>query len=138
MFDVYDSFLDITEEILDNHEPLMGHSLSWDISKPPNQTGENRFTAKVWVPEIPTESDLININSYSNDFHQYLWLTFPSCLTRTHESLFRRASKRISMHNKSLPKYPDGTASFEPKKAVRCRIGNESARMCDIYTRILH
>ncbi|XP_048755468.1 pancreas transcription factor 1 subunit alpha-like [Ostrea edulis] len=65
-------FSDITEEILDNHEPLMGHSLSWDISKPPNQTGENRFTAKVWVPEIPTESDLININSYSNDFHQYL------------------------------------------------------------------
>ncbi|XP_061180402.1 pancreas transcription factor 1 subunit alpha-like [Saccostrea echinata] len=65
-------FSDITDGILDNNEPLLGHSLSWEINKPKNQTGVNRFTAKVWVPEIPTESDLINISSYSNDFHQYL------------------------------------------------------------------
>ena len=66
------SISDGTGGLLDQQEPLLGHSLSWEINKPPNQTGTNRFSAKVWVPEIPTESDLINISSYSNDFHQYL------------------------------------------------------------------
>lgn len=65
-------FSDETGGLLDQQEPLLGHSLSWEINKPPNQTGTNRYSAKVWVPEIPTESDLINLSSYSNDFHQYL------------------------------------------------------------------
>lgn len=76
-FDVICCLLsDETGGLLDQQEPLLGHSLSWEINKPPNQTGTNRYSAKVWVPEIPTESDLINLSSYSNDFHQYLWWFF--------------------------------------------------------------
>lgn len=75
-------FSDETGGLLDQQEPLLGHSLSWEINKPPNQTGTNRYSAKVWVPEIPTESDLINLSSYSNDFHQYLWWFFSKTKSR--------------------------------------------------------
>lgn len=82
-FDVICCLLsDETGGLLDQQEPLLGHSLSWEINKPPNQTGTNRYSAKVWVPEIPTESDLINLSSYSNDFHQYLWWFFSKTKSR--------------------------------------------------------
>ena len=46
---------------------LVGHSLSWSNQKPANQTAENRFTAKIWTPQVPTESDILTLSSYDDE-----------------------------------------------------------------------
>ena len=52
---------------MDLEENLVGHSLSWeDVRNPKSQ--ENRYSAKLWMPEGPTESDLITLASYASDY----------------------------------------------------------------------
>ncbi|KAK3108495.1 hypothetical protein FSP39_009214 [Pinctada imbricata] len=51
---------------------LVGHSLSWSNEKPANQTADNKFTAKIWTPEVPTAADLMVLNSYSNDYQEFI------------------------------------------------------------------
>ncbi|CAG2217431.1 pancreas transcription factor 1 subunit alpha-like [Mytilus edulis] len=62
-------FSDFTNR--DNGEELLGHSLSWTDSRNTTKIGNNRHTAKLWIPESPTESDLINISSFATDFNNY-------------------------------------------------------------------
>ncbi|XP_076439713.1 pancreas transcription factor 1 subunit alpha-like [Babylonia areolata] len=47
---------------------LLGHSLSWEEDPQHRQHHPNsKRVAKIWVPENPTESDLINLASYCSD-----------------------------------------------------------------------
>ncbi|XP_067649786.1 pancreas transcription factor 1 subunit alpha-like [Haliotis asinina] len=46
---------------------LIGHSLSWSNDNTPKPT-ENKLTAKIWMPENPTESDIINLANYASDY----------------------------------------------------------------------
>ncbi|KAK7109203.1 hypothetical protein V1264_013288 [Littorina saxatilis] len=49
-------------------QTLLGHSLSWDDPKGRRPPPDSKLIAKIWMPENPTESDLINLASYSNDY----------------------------------------------------------------------
>nr|KAG5690841.1 hypothetical protein BaRGS_031193 [Batillaria attramentaria] len=49
-------------------QTLLGHSLSWDDPKGRRPAPDSKLVAKVWVPENPTESDLINLATYSSDY----------------------------------------------------------------------
>ena len=58
---------DGSDGCMDLEENLVGHSLSWeDVRNPKSQ--ENRYSAKLWMPEGPTESDLITLASYASDY----------------------------------------------------------------------
>lgn len=60
-------FTDLPQDVNENYE-LLGHSLSWFDEKLPRKTIDNKLAAKIWVPENPTEADLINLSSYSSSF----------------------------------------------------------------------
>ncbi|KAK6165687.1 hypothetical protein SNE40_022568 [Patella caerulea] len=47
---------------------LLGHSLSWQHDHTEQKIDENKYSAKVWVPEGPTESDIINLSTYSSEY----------------------------------------------------------------------
>ena len=49
-------------------QTLLGHSLSWDDPKGRRPPPDSKLVAKIWMPENPTESDLINLAAYSSDY----------------------------------------------------------------------
>lgn len=60
-------------DLICREDELLGHSLSWTDSKNLNKVGNNKYSAKIWIPENPTESDLINLSNYASDFTNYRW-----------------------------------------------------------------
>ncbi|KAK7475381.1 hypothetical protein BaRGS_00033399 [Batillaria attramentaria] len=63
---LFDAF-ELDRDIGDG-QTLLGHSLSWDDPKGRRPAPDSKLVAKVWVPENPTESDLINLATYSSDY----------------------------------------------------------------------
>lgn len=53
-------------EGLCDDQTVLGHSLSWQDVRLPSQNC--KLVAKIWRPEDPTESDLINLASHSSDY----------------------------------------------------------------------
>ncbi|KAL8561142.1 hypothetical protein ACOMHN_054514 [Nucella lapillus] len=46
---------------------VLGHSLSWDDPHHRHHHPSSKRVAKIWIPESPTESDLVNLASYCSD-----------------------------------------------------------------------